>query len=318
MRNNLVRVAAILGVGTSAILVASLGSGCGGDDTQVSTLDGSADATADTSMPEVGVTDGNAADTGRDSGHPSIDAGAPVLATFDRQTAEIFCGVLATCCFGSDVSRFDLARCATNEVNNGRNIGLTGTVQPYIDGGRVAFNASLAQTCFDDINSMGCGAISGAVLTQIDTDCLGAVPGTVAVGSTGCTGSPECVPPSHCEIDGGTGTCVAPRAVGSNCGGLTLTENDSTCGHLVTGLPAYCAVPASFRHTNTCLTQQPVDAGCNNFEECKSQLCVATTDPVIVDAGGVGSCQNQTVLATAGLCTYYTRPDAGPSDAGPG
>lgn len=318
--------------------------GCSSDDSVGDTGDGGGTTDA-TSGGDVIVTgDSGGGDSGRDSGGdtgtadtgPKFDAGVPTLLTYSDQINSIICQHLAFCCTGTATGGdFDTAKCENVFANtpNATGLGLNRAFAPYVDGGHIQFDAQKAQKCFDDVNALGCGAVSANTLMTLQADCLAAAVGTIPADSTGCAGSAECVPPAHCEVaDGGgsTGTCRAPKAQGALCdpgtfAGGKFYEAQAECGKLVTGIPRYCANQDTWvgcgpvadagnvdcvTGTNTCQPQLALDAGCYLNVECLSNLCGASHDPA-TDLVGAGQCSDTADLAAPATCTFYRIVDAG-------
>ena len=315
--------------------------GCSSDDSVGETSDGggTTDGTTggDSSYDSGGGDSGDSGgDAGRDTG-PKFDAGAPTLLTYSDQINAILCQHLAFCCTGTTSGGdFDIAKCETvfGSTPNATGLGLNRAFAPYVDGGHIQFDAAKAQKCFDDINSLGCGAVSSNTLLTLQADCLAAAAGTIAADATGCAGSAECVPPAHCEVaDGGgsTGTCRAPKAQGALCDPGTFVggkfyEAQAECGKLVTGIPRYCANQDTWvgcgpvaddagnvncvTGTNTCQSQLPLDAGCYLNVECLSNLCGNSHDNATTLVGA-GQCTDTADLNPPATCQFYSIVDAG-------
>ncbi len=323
-----------LGAGGGAALM----EGCASDDTIVHPPP--PDGSVDGSRP-----DGNGTDAGTDASDANIldsqthfDVGPPQLGTYVDQVTRLYCEKVATCCGDS----FDVENC----VRNYKLVPNPGAVfndpdLPYLDGGHMKLVADKAQSCFDQINKLSCGATAGSLKTLYDTCVAGAV-GTIPTGASGCKGSPECVPNDHCELEGGApadggaiGTCVPPRALNESCplgnwsadNGLRpgtpgyFYESQAQCGYLVTGNPYYCAnydtnegFEADGGNYPKCRPQVPVGANCYTHTECATLYCdgIVTLPDGTVNAG---TCSDNPLIGVKAICDANTKADAG-SDGG--
>jgi len=335
---NLARIRWVLFVAASgSTAAAGLFVGCSSDDTEVhppppdGSTDGTIDGQGDTGTGTDTGSDGGS-DTGLDSGLDSttnFDVGPPTRQGYVGQIAKLYCLKLATCCGGDN---FDYAGCEAaygNEPAPGP--GLNVEVARYLtnDAGKMQLDDAKAQQCFVDINRLSCGEVSPETFKQIHADCLAGAVGTIPLGGTGCTGSPECAPPNHCDKpDGGaTGTCTAPRAANAECDlgyynfdgtgrvGGNYYEPQAQCGYLLTGDPGYCANADTYvgyrDGTRKCSPTVANDERCWVNVECQSRFCVDIDCP---DDGGdcqPGFCRSQDTIGTQTICNGFQRTTDG-------
>ncbi|WP_394848340.1 hypothetical protein LZC95_12860 [Pendulispora brunnea] len=340
---NLARIRWVLfslatGCGAAGALLAA----CGSDDIIVHPPhDGGTDATIDSGKdtgtdagPDTGPGDGGIDST------TNFDAGYPTLERYVEQVTELYCMKTAFCCGGTD---FDYAKCKRvfmAKPNPGA--VLNNPAQPFLDGGKMKLNIEAATKCYEDINKLTCGATAGALRKTYD-DCVQGAVGTIPEGQTGCKGSPECVPPGHCELaDGGLpngttlGTCRAPRATNALCdfgqydetGTLRpgaanfFYEPQAQCGNMLSGNPGYCANADTYYGWDedgghVCQPPAPLDAGCYVHMECSTSYCDGVTVDVDADTVNPGHCSNDPLLGTQPFCDSLRLKDAG-TDAGDG
>ena len=211
---------------------------------------------------------------------------------------------------------------------------------PYLDGGNMQLVMGRAQKCFDDINQLSCGQGGGSnTLQQTYSDCVAGAVGKLAVGATGCKGSPECGPNGHCVLaDGGLadgttlGVCRANGTTGQQCpfGNYGpdgnekpgspgfLYESQASCGYLLSGSPDYCAnYDTNYGYNTSTTTCQPrahvtPDAGCYLHVECDTLYCEGVTVDRDADILYPGHCSNGALIGAPAVCASALKtPDAG-------
>jgi hypothetical protein len=320
---NLTALVVVVGAsvaGTAA--VALLMPGCGSGSTPTPTPDASGDSPADstvimdsaldTTPPPDTQADTMAADA--DAG-PTTDgeAGGPdasQIFQFPGRVSQAYCQRLQTCCAPSD-GGFDFNFCVTSTLGQGGvggdGLGNYNGLIPN-NGGAITFNSAMAQSCLTDIANIPCGMITSQALLQIRNDCYGALVGTIAVGSNGCTTNLDCAPGGYCNIvgDAGSGQCTALVAGG---GGCAFNEQ---CTYRGTGQPAqFCNTSLT---PPSCVPQAMAAAACGfTFfyeQECTTELCVQAP-------GGGGMCGTTTVFSDPGVAGGICA-SLGPQDAGGG
>lgn len=302
MKLNLRRIViSLAGVVAGTGMAAGTVVGCSGDDSVAPGGEAGADVTQDVTQdvqphPD-GMADG-AADVQPDAmpdSTPDVGVDAPPLAAFPRAIAVAFCARLAECCLNP--TTFDQPKCLA-ALDNPTNEGFvnTATYEPFLDGGNVNYNPTLAAKCIMETRQVACGLVASAEAKAIQADCFGAMTGKLAVGATGCRGSIECVTASHCSLpDGGDagGTCTALSGIGGAC---TNTSTSDECTYLGNGAPPnYC-------NGSTCAAAKDLDASCGSNAECKSGICfVRCVDHQVFSDPGVPN----------GICDYFSIHDAG-------
>jgi hypothetical protein len=340
-----------IAVPSAALLVLGQLSGCGGDDAtgQASPLDASTDSTAvvDGTSPGDGATDGGA-DT---SSHQDAEAGSetddggdaatcavtvPTEAEFFSALVSAECQSLKTCC--NIGSNFDTAACFST-YGNATFGGFLGTAFPvnYLDGGRIAYDPSAACRCLEAVTSLSCGLVTSDALAAMQASCLAALHGTVPIanvgdagnandagdpgdasdggdagdagdaGPSGCASSYECAS-GYCTVtyatdpvDAALGVCAPLVADGGAC------TSQFQCSYLSNGSPSLDCSGTS----HTCVPRIPAGSACQTSSQCSSNLCQGGAD------GGPPTCVSGGVIGSAGLCSAFTLPEAGP-DGGDG
>ncbi|WP_394837838.1 hypothetical protein LVJ94_13080 [Pendulispora rubella] len=302
------------------------------------TLDSGKDTGTDAQTDAQSDADAGPVDGGPDS-TTNFDAGFPTLERWVEQATELYCQKTAFCC---GESNFDYAKCKRIFMTK-PNPGAVqnNPAQPFLDGGKMKLDIAAATKCYEDINKLSCGATAGALRKTYD-DCVAGAVGTIPVGQSGCKGSPECVPPAHCELaDGGLpngttlGTCVAPRTTNALCdygqydqeGNLRPNsanlyyEPQAQCGNMLSGNPGYCANADTYYGWDldggrVCQPPAGQDAGCYVHQECSTSYC----DGVSVDDAGYvinGHCSNDPLVGAIEFCDILRVRDAGTGDASP-
>jgi hypothetical protein len=342
---------------TAGVAGAGIVVGCGSQESDDSALALQSDTRDDKGEPIDHEVDAGKPAT--DAGHPSADAGAPTdggttihdsgattdacveeqdggvqrdggvlppvgepdLARYSRQINQLFCQRLASCC---GQATFDTLKCLnTFEQPGFIGVGQNGLFAPFQSRGNLSFNPQSAAQCFADINNLGCGPIPASTFTALQADCLGGATGTIPAGATGCLGSAECVPPNHCDLQGGVGTCNPPRPIGAQCSlGFYLPSGDfnptgnyieaqAECGFLLSGNPGYCAnadTDVGFTtQTNLCAQPRATGTLCYLNTECQSGSCGVSPDPADV-AIGAGRCSDTGTIDTPETCAFYRLP----------
>jgi len=294
----------------SAAVASAVVVGCGGDDTGGGPSDASADQTGD--VVNVDGSQESGVDGGTDSpgdspvgdsptdGGGRMDADAttppPTADTFVGLVAQALCERVRECCL-IDAGGFDLQTCLNDYGTNPLGLGI---VLPYIDGGTVTFDPAQATNCLNQIGAFPCGIVNPMNSIGLQQGCIGAFHGSIATGSN-CQGNVQCVSGNYCTTptDGGSGSCAALQPEGGTCSRFDSTE----CSYLGLGdTKRYCDLPS-----HSCLPQEPIDAGCTNYQQCVSQLCKPS--------GGGRVCSGQYVFTdpgvTGGTCDSVTLKDAG-------
>jgi len=328
MRLHLRRVLVLLGGAAGASVVAAvLVVGCGGDDTGAANApDGSSSQNADSTtdapqQSETGSADGGepgdggtTGDSGSmgdgglpgdangdsgpvDSGHfdSGITFDASTLLNFPLQTAQAYCSRLQQCCLVSTAS-WNQTSCVSAIENNGGVRGL-GNYAASLDSGNVDYNPVAAAACLNDIAAVPCGNLTSVTVLNLQSDCYGALVGTLSTNSGPCKTSLECVSGNYCSSsarDGGS--CVQVQGLNGPC---TRTLDDE-CSYLGTGISTFCALDGG---VGQCQATEPIEAGCSTNAQCQSGLC-----------GGAG-CTTQEVLTDPGVpggtCDFFTVKDGG-------
>jgi len=170
---------------------AALMEGCASDDTIVHPPpDGSVDGSKPDTGSDTGVDGGSDANILDSTTH--FDVGPPDLNSYVYQVTRLYCLKAQTCC-GEDV--FDVDKCIQLYMKFPARVRWRPALAPYLDGGNMQLVMGPAQKCFDDINQLSCGQGGGSnTLQQTYSDCVAGAVGKLAVGATGCKGSPNVVP----------------------------------------------------------------------------------------------------------------------------
>jgi hypothetical protein len=141
---------------------------------------------------------------------------------------------------------------------------------------KVAYNASAAAACVNDVNATTCGTLIAELQDQ--TDCQNITQGTVANGGT-CAGAQECSSGLCDAISNGVGTCVAAGASGAACAGTGI-QDGSGC---VAG-----TFPVTTGSTCVCTALFAIGASCGSSAQCLSDTCDNTyhcaAEPATLDA----------------------------------
>lgn len=310
---------------------------CGGDDnnggpgapdaSEASTVDSTAnnndtgappevDAEAGTTHPEM---DADAAVTAPDgdAGTMTPDAGGeagitcsvpiPSEGSFISTLAATVCQSLKACC--GTGARFDTPTCLSVYGNPsfGAWMGV-GFVDPYLDGGRIAYDPAAACQCLEGNATISCGLVQQTTWNSIQQSCLNAVHGTVTVGSASdagdaavgkCASSYECASGGFCTIenpsdqDASLGTCHALIGDGGMC------ASDFQCSYLTNGNPAL----SCNGQTQLCTPRKGAGAACQNNVDCTLNNCTG------------GTCQSGILFSdqvgSGGICDALTLPDGG-------
>jgi hypothetical protein len=275
---NLGRAAAIMfGVVGLSGIAAALAVGCGGDDTVVSYGN---DSSADSPTSDVATDTSTPTDSGADTSF-HFDAGPSSLANFFHQIDQTGCARLESCCGGPTAFQVDgPGGCIDTFDNSPALFGFfyTRSLHDLVDGGgQVTFDQAKATECLNLIQNLSCTVpISSADTLAIQTACYGAITGTIAAGTAGCTDSIECVPPAHCDLSVNGGTCLAPLAAGTPClSGAGNAASQDNCGRAYTGSPGSCEVGGltTLSEAGTCAAPFTDGTPCFNPFECSSDLC---------------------------------------------
>jgi hypothetical protein len=280
--------------GASAALALSV-AGCGGDDNVIGpdAADVKHDTTSDHTMADVPHVDvqhkdapppEDVRDSGKrdapsdvvmffDVGEASFDVGdvkitdaafGVSLSEFPAAVNTAYCQRLEACCSMDggvvDAGAF-LASCLASLAGYSAagNLNLANTSSP-----NVTYVPAKAKQCLDDLAATSCGTESAAQSELNYLTCAAAIQGKLAIGSSGCTSSFDCVSGAYCPSDGGS--CTALATVGMPCKDTTYSQD---CTYLGNGEPLlYCGADSG-----TCLDDLPNGSTCSEYEQCTSQVC---------------------------------------------
>jgi hypothetical protein len=299
----LVILGGVAGAGIAAGVTAVGCSGGGSQETPEGGPDGTSDAPhADGPVPDVQVNDvqGDV----KDSGVADVDSSA-AIPPFLTEVATALCGKLKACCTTVvDSGTFATASCVAAVTQAGYGGTALGAA-PLLEAGVLTYDPTAATACLSDIAAIDC---TGNVITTqqqiaILTDCTQAVHGTGASGSN-CLESIQCATGMFCDMpqDAGTiqppGTCKPLRSDGGTCGDFgdiptpacTGGGSSAPCDYGLseeacsyrrtgnTGLRCNNADPTTGNTVQpisswTCAPADPVGGGCNQNQDCVSQLC---------------------------------------------
>jgi len=241
----------------------------------------------------------------QDAGGADGDASAcpvavPSLDSFVSTLVSAACQQFEQCCLLSP-SEFNMALCTSFYSKGGAWLGL-GFVEPYFDGGRIAYDPTAACNCLVGTSGFNCGSLTGQDFTNLQATCFAAVHGTATDGGA-CASSYECAPGLYCAQpaadagDAGLGLCQPLVPDGGPC------TTDFACSYLQNGQPElYCN-----SSTQTCAPRVDVDGGCTRNPMCTSNRCVYFSSGSLCQAGGITTDPG----VPGGFCDALTIKDAG-------
>jgi hypothetical protein len=215
------------------------------------------------------------------------------------------CQSVQACC-GLTNAQFNQALCFSTYSNPAyggwMNIGF---VEPYFNGGGIAYSQTSACACLEGNATISCGLVNASTWDSLTSDCLGAVQGIQAIGDP-CASSYECAPGGYCTVDdpsdpteAGLGTCLALLSLGDAC-----TSNQQ-CGYVGSGSPiAYCDTVT----TNSCVITHSPGSSCTGGPTCSTDLCEYSSGTGLACASGAVFSDP---LGSGGKCDYFTNPDSG-------
>jgi hypothetical protein len=262
--------------------------------------DSTVDATATGDGPKSG--DAGGADGSSDASQASdVKYDVPSLLDFPNGVNEAYCQRLAQCCL-----------LQPNEFNLSGDGGCVPTLDTYsgaygvgafksaLDSGLVVYSPAAAANCLQEVSALNCGVVTAATVAKIQTDCLSAMLGTIAIDAGPCGSTLECKAGAFCAIppDSGTGVCAPLAGAGQPC---IDTAASTDCSYLGNGSPAlYCAPGDGGAR---CASDLPLDAGCTANVQCQSGACKYPVcfDSIVYSDPGVPK----------GTCAYWTIQDAG-------
>lgn len=345
MELRLTHVGAFFGGTISLAACAAIaGVGCGGDDASTSiTTDGSIEATTEAGSdgsaeaePQEGSSGGgdsspdDVQEPGSEAGVADADAGggpimdasdasdansaneasAPVydgsLIDYPIQVSNAFCTAKQTCCLVSPAS-WNQVSCV-KELELGGGFRSLSTYTHSLDGGHVELDASAAETCISDMETLltaACGTVTSENVLRLQTECYGALVGTLGVDAGTCTSSIECANGAYCTSHG---VCAPLQGLGGPC---SSTDSCAYRGSSDAGI--YCRLAAD-GGPGQCAQTEGLDGGdCANAvnanDVCSSGLC-----------GFEPGCADSVTFTDPGPHSFYCTfiiPDAGP-DGGDG
>lgn len=312
----------------TAMLVA-----CGDDDVVLAVPDGGADAQqpdanntqpldsgadAKNDLTDSGDNDsGNNLDAG-DSGPTFFDAStydagpdagfAPDAGQATVQLADVFCGTVSRCCFGSDLKQGDALPgggtynrnlCLSDYQANGYEQASQGTT---VNPSHIIVDQTGSQACAQKLQAMSCN-LGGAEFDAIRAACYGALLGTQGPGES-CNVAAECQKGLFCNNpDGGVGACALVRATGQTCGDVTTDINDAQhiCSYRYSGDPSRYCQTYDFANSKflpqaqwTCQDDVANGSKCLHSGWCQNGLCDTTH-----------TCVAQTTYFSTSNCNRY-------------
>jgi hypothetical protein len=262
-----------------------------------------------------------------DGGGPDADAhvadaarsynGSP--ASFAAAVATNVCELLANCCGTSaDAATFNFPLCYQGQLPTATSGGISGSTAGanLLDGGHIAFDPVAAQACLDILSQLDCSTnqLSSSTETQVYKECFAAYTGSLPAGSP-CNGTIECVPGNYClPVDGGAGdagalgACQPLAAKGAGCG-LFATGSAAQsvcsyrgsgntglfCQHFDPSMPTQNLDAAAW----TCAAQEPLDAGCQQNQDCLSFACHSNVCSTSIFVAGPKTCSTFALEAGA-------------------
>ena len=318
----------VLGVVSGALVAAGMVSGCGGDDTVVSSKDASTDATTglDGSQNNIDgsmVTDGGGggSDGGVDSG---VDGTAPFITPeqFIDQVAQTLCTRANSCCQGIDAGAIvnqkclDVVRSIGWQGSSGDIARLIADQDAGPDSGQslatVTFDLNGIQECLNAVKLIPCSVGSTLDIQAIQACYIDSVHGKQTTGKT-CKYAAECTQPAYCAYttDGGaTGTCQPLVGSGGNCANVTGTgyvqagNGSQACSRRATGTgqatPLFCDnINPDFSIKSadqwTCQPAKGLGSACLFNPSCKSEICNSDTN----------LCDDPLALANPAVCASF-------------
>ncbi len=312
----------VLGVVSGALVVAGSLSGCGGDDTIVSTTDASTDASVDANQNKIdgsmGIDSGGSDGGGVDS---SVDGTAPFVTPeqFIDEVAQTLCTRANACCQAIDAGAIINSECLKGIRGYGWQgsstdiAGLIADQDAGPDSGlsltTVTFDLNGIQECLNTVKLIPCSVGSTLDLQAVQACYIDSVHGKLTTGQV-CRYSAECVQPAYCAYttDGGAaGTCQPLVAVTGGCASVTGTgytqagNGNQACSRRATGTgqatPLFCDninPDLSIKTLDqwTCQVSKSIGSACLFNAACKSGICNSSTH----------LCDDPLIFANAAVC----------------